>query len=145
MNEVISKAVATLRSSPNLSDEDVYHALLHEGVDRQLAARLVELLPIAYCRLILADSGVRFSGTFRRILPDGTLQERTFSSELVWNEATEFARAEVARGVSGKDLLNIGGRSAEMHAVNLLLEKGSKLQNIGLTAPVLKWPEHGPE
>jgi len=144
MNEVISKAVAILRRSPNLTDESVYHALVHEGIECILAARLVEFLPIAYSRLILANSGIRFSDTFCRRLSDGSLQERAFSSEEVWNEATDFARAEAARGISGKDLLKIGARSAELHAVNQLLDKGSKLDNIGLTPPVLTWPEDGP-
>jgi hypothetical protein len=53
MNDDISKAVSMFRSSTNLDDVAIYRALVADGVDRQRAARLVEFLPLVYCRLIL--------------------------------------------------------------------------------------------
>jgi hypothetical protein len=141
----ISQAVSAFRTSPNMEDREVYQSLLADGVERQLAARLVEFLPIAYCRLILAESGPRFSTTFRRVLPDGTTCEQLLSSEPVWNAAIAFGRAEVERGASGEDLLAVAGRSAEFDAANQLLQSGSKLKDIAFTVPVLTWPENGPD
>jgi hypothetical protein len=145
MSEDIAKAVSVFRTSPNLPDEEVYITLVHDGVERHRAARLVEFLPIVYCRLILRNSGARFSNTFQRKLPGGICEELPLSSEPVWNEAVEFASAEVERGVSSKDLLAVAGRSAEFDIANQLLNKGSKLVNIVFTSPVFDWSERGPD
>ena len=95
IDEGISKAVAIFRGSPDLQDEGAYRTLTAMGVERQLAARLVEFIPIAYCRVILAHTGARFSQTFQRAPLRELIQERPFSTEPVWNAALEFARAEV--------------------------------------------------
>jgi len=143
-NEDISRAVGLFRSSPNLGDEAVFAALLKQGMGKELAARLVEFLPMVYCRLILRNSGARFSEMFRRALPGGGSQEKPLSSEPVWRAVVTFASAEVERGVSGNDLLLVAARSAEFHAANQLLDRGSKLENLAFTPPVLTWPEDGP-
>jgi hypothetical protein len=145
MNDDISKAVSIFRTATNLDDYAMYQALVADGVDAHRAARLVEFLPVVYCRLILQNSGARFSHTFRRTLPGGQSQEQPLSSEPIWNEIVEFANAEVEHGVSGQDLLAVGARSAEFDAANQLLNKGTQLENIVFAAPVLKWPENGPD
>ena len=61
MNEAIASALAILRNSPELDDESVFRALVDRGIERSLAARIVEFLPIAYCRVLLLNSGVQFS------------------------------------------------------------------------------------
>jgi hypothetical protein len=145
MNDDISKAVSIFRTATDLDDYAMYKALVADGVDGQRAARLVEFLPIVYSRLILRNSGARFSHTFRRTLPGGQCQEQPLSTEPIWNEVVEFANFEVERGVSGRDLLAVGARSAEFDAANQLLNKGSQLANIAFTPPVLMWPENGPD
>src|SRR5437667_8608211 len=124
MNKELSNAVAVFRRSPNLGDDEIHRAIVAAGVEPRLADRLIEFLPIAYCRLILANSGARFSDMFQRILPSGISEKRSFSSEPVWNAALAFARAEVKSGVSREDLLAVAARSAECHAANQLLQKG---------------------
>ena len=144
MKNDISRAIAIFRNSPNLRDEDVFRVLVEQGTTRDLAARLVEFLPMAYCRLILRNSGARFSDTFRRTLPTGRSQEKRLDSEPIWHAAVSFANAEADQGISGNDLLIVAERSAEFHAANQLLNKGSKLENLEFTPPVLTWSEDGP-
>jgi hypothetical protein len=145
MNDQISRAVAVFRNSPAKDGVELHSELVTAGIDRILSARLVEFLPIAYFRVMLANSGARFAETFQRRLPSGALSaERQLSSEPVWSVALEFARAEVARGVSKKDLLALAGRNAEFDAVNQLLNRGSKLENIRFTPVLFPWPESGP-
>jgi hypothetical protein len=55
-----------------------------------------------------------------------------------------FAKAEQVRGVTGKDLLATASRSAEFDAVNQLLNRGAKPEDIALSTTVLGWPEEGP-
>jgi hypothetical protein len=110
-----------------------------------VAFRLVEFLPLAYCRLVLSDSGIGFCDCFQRKLADGSLSpEQQLDSEPLWVELVSFARAEKRSGVTGDALLAIAGRSSEFHAVNQLANHGSRLKDIVLTPPVFQWPEEGP-
>ena len=144
-NTSISKAIYIFRRSSDASDVDVYNALVASGEEGQNAARIVEFLPIVYCRLILVSKGVKFADTFRRTLSEGQLSaDKPLSSEPLWKACVAFANTEVRSGVSGKELLVIAARSAEFDAVNRLLNGGSKLEQITLLPPVLMWPEHGP-
>src|SRR5690348_15269100 len=102
----IAKAVSLFRCSPHAQDIEVYDALVEIGVDRQIAARVVELLPMAYCRVILASKGVRFAETFRRQLSETEISgPRLLSSELLWKPCLAFASSEANSGILGKDLL----------------------------------------
>jgi len=65
--------------------------LVHAGIESLVAERLIEFLPMAYCRLMLAASGARFANVYRRELEDGTFEERLLSSEPVWNAVVSFA------------------------------------------------------
>ncbi len=140
MNEIISKAVTILRALRSAEDDVLYRALVQAGIERQVAARLIEFLPMAYCRLILAASGARFPNVFRRVLADGTSEERPLSSEPVWNAAVAFAEGESERGVPAEDLLAVAARSAEFHAANQLLQGGAKLENLAFEPTVLESP-----
>jgi hypothetical protein len=145
MKDQISRAVALFRNSPNKDDVELHSELVKMGIDRKLSARFIEFLPVAYSRVMLANSGARFTEAFQRRLPTGALSaKQPFSSDRVWDAVLEFAHAEVARGVSGKDLLALAGRSAEFDAVNQLLNRGAKLENIKFTPVLFPWPESGP-
>jgi len=69
----------------------------------------------------------------------------SLSSDRLWNEAKRFAEAEIGNGVNGQRLLAIAGRSAEFDAANKLLNSDSKLEDIELTEPILRWPASGPD
>jgi hypothetical protein len=146
MNADIRKAVAVIRDSPTLDDVAIYKMLVADGVERKSAAQLVVFLPMVYCRLLLANSGARFSNKYRNTLSDGSMSPvKLLVTEPLWNEAMQFAKAEIEGGISGQDVLAIAGRSAEFHAANQLLERGSKLENIGFDAPTVRWTELGPD
>ncbi|HLM80416.1 MAG TPA: hypothetical protein VK302_07270 [Terriglobales bacterium] len=143
-NQNISQAVATFRKFPAMSDEEIYGELVKEGVDRRLAARLVEFVPMAYGRILLEKSGAQFSDVYHRLLPGGTRLEHLLSSEPVWNAAFDFGRAEIADRTSAADLLAVAARSAEFDAADKMLKKGSRLQNLVFTPPLLPWSDGEP-
>src|SRR5215831_3446965 len=121
-----------------------YTNFLAAGVECVVASRLVEFLPLAYSRLILSESGVRFCDRFQRKLADGSLSaERPLDSEPLWAEIVSFARSEKHSGITGDALLAVAGRSSEFEAVNQLANRGSKLRDIALTSTVFQWPEEG--
>jgi len=145
MDPEILRAVTVFCSSPDLSDEQIYQALSKEGMERRLAARLVEFLPSAYCRAMLEHTGARFTDTFQRRLKDGKLlSEMPLTSEPVWLAALGFARQDIQQRTLD-DKLRLAGRSAEFRAANELLHRGSKLEDVAFTPLVLTWPEEGPE
>jgi hypothetical protein len=140
----IAQAVAIIRKSAEVGDEGVYRALVEAGFDRRIGARLVELLPAAYCRVLL--DGPRFSDSFQRRRRDGSISSPTpLASEPVWIASLEFARKEIETGIDRQDKLNVAARSAEFHAINGLLNGGSKLENIVLPPAIFQWPEEGPD
>ena len=144
--DAIAQAVALLRSRTDLGDVAIYRELARHGVERPIAARLVEFLPMVYCRLIFLKSGLRFPETYRRALSDGTYSPSvSLSGDTLWNEAKKFAEAEIKSGVNGQSLLAIAGRSAEFDAANKMLNNGSKLEDIEFTETVLLWPASGPD
>jgi hypothetical protein len=144
--DAIAQAVALLRSRTDLGDVAIYRELAGRGVERPTAARLVEFLPMVYCRLIFLKSGLRFPETYRRASSDGTYSPSvSLSGDTLWNEAKKFAEAEIESGVKGQSLLAIAGRSAEFDAANKLLNSGSKSEDIKFTEPVLFWPVSGPD
>jgi hypothetical protein len=145
MKNLVSKAIVTLRNSPSSSDAEIYRSLVAEGFEPTVAARLVELLPMAYCRVLFENSGVRFSNSFLRKPAAGEASERLLSSDPVWAEVMLFARNEAERGISRRDLLSVACRGAEFDAVNQMLNKGSRLSDIILTPMLFTWPEDGPD
>jgi hypothetical protein len=56
----------------------------------------------------------------------------------------DFAKRKIERGLGRDDKFRVAGRSAEFRAGNELLNKGSKLGDIGFTPSVFMWPEEGP-
>ena len=143
VNEAIANALRIFRNSPELDDESVFRALVDRGVERSLAARMVEFLPIVYCRLLLLNSGVQFSNSFTR----GTSSPRvqSLSLEPVWVPLLAYAESEMRGGLTKEQILMVAGRSAEFQAINELLRKGTGLKNVALTPIMLPWPESGPE
>ena len=145
MEDPISIVVAAFRNSPNRGDAEIHRMLVADGLNPTVAARFVEFLPMAYCRLLFESSGVRFSKTFQRRFSDGqTSTEKLLSLEPVWNASMEFAREELKSNIPTKELLVVAARSSEFAVINQLSNGGADLKNVALTAALLMWPEDGP-
>jgi len=146
VKDSIAKAVALMRRSPSCTDLEIWRKLVAGGLDASVSARLVEFLPMAYCRVMLERSGAKFSASFQRSMANGQITpEQPLSSEPVWNAVLAFAKAETDRGISEEDLVTLAARSAEFHAANQLLNGGSKLKAITFTPVVFPWPDDGPK
>jgi hypothetical protein len=138
-NELFSQVVDLMRRYPLEEDSELVCRLINMGIESSHAKRLIEFLPIVYGRLLLAEAGARFSDSFNRVLPDGSISsEQPFTSEPIWNAAVSFARREVARRISANDLLSVAGRSPEFEAANRLLQSGNRLEGIAFTPPILE-------
>jgi|ERR1700722_3116181 hypothetical protein len=143
VNEAIARALTIFRESPELDDEGAFRALIDRGVERSIAARIVEFLPIAYCRVLLLNSGVQFSNSFVRAA--SPLKIQSLSSEPLWIFFLASAESELRGGTARREMLMVAGRSAEFQAINQMLDKGAELKNVALPTISLLWPESGPE
>jgi len=143
VNEAIASALTIFRTSPELDDESVFRALVGEGIERSLAAHIVEFLPLAYCRVLFLNSGVRFSDSFTRSTSPPKMH--SFSLLPEWVFFLAHAESEIRRGATRQEILMVAGRSAEFQAINQLLDRKAELKNIVLTSVMLPWPEGGPE
>jgi hypothetical protein len=143
MNEAIASALTIFRKSPELDDESVFRALVDRGIERSLAARIVEFLPIAYCRVLLLNSGVQFSNSFARA--GSPLKLRSLACEPLWIPLLAYAESEIREEAERREMLIVAGRSAEFQAINQMRDKGAELKNLVLTPISLLWPEGGPE
>lgn len=145
LHQDICKALTIVRESPEAGDFELFQTLVRSGMERRSAARLIEFLPMAYCRILFSDSGAHFAETYQRRLPDGSLSaEILLSTEPLWEAALGFARAHAEQGISKEGLLPLASRSAEFDAANQMLKHGAKLEDIAFTAVVLNWIEIGP-
>lgn len=143
LDRIIPRVVKLLRESQHLADDEIRKELVRQGIDPDMALRLVEFLPMAYARLVFQRSGARFSDRFKRVGRDGTLREYVLADEPVWKPALGFAQHEIARGTPGSELVAVAARSAEFQAANELLNKGSKLKDIVFTPTVLTREDNG--
>src|SRR5271155_2318941 len=80
--------------------------LVASGIDAHLAAWFVALIPMVCCRVLLKDTGVKFSNMFKRRLADGAIsEEKSLTSAPLWDELYTFMdtgskRRSLARGVA---------------------------------------------
>jgi hypothetical protein len=72
MENQIKQAAMLFRASPMLGDDELFEMLVVRGIDRRLAAQLVEFLPMVYCRILFEGSGASFPESYYRTAPDGT-------------------------------------------------------------------------
>lgn len=144
MDRQISEAVALFRNSPMLGDDELFEMLVLRGTGRNLAARLVEFVPMVYCRILFQGSGATFPTIYHRLESDGTRSVHEFSGEPVWHAAVDYAKKEVEAGRTEADIRAVAQRGAEYRTASQLLEKGSALQNIAFAPVVFTWPEEGP-
>jgi hypothetical protein len=135
MRQFIESAVRIFRTHPNSSDDEILDLVVESGVERAMATQLVALLPLAYGRVMLSDSGSAFSNTYICVGEKGKADRKGNLNTLpLWAEAISFAKQD------GEPSFPIASRSAEVRAANEALHNGSKLQNLVWSPPVFLWP-----
>jgi hypothetical protein len=142
MREIIAKAVKIYRTA-RMDDDEVYKRLVADGVDRNIAGRLVEFLPLAYGRIFFTDSGAKFSESYLRVDKHGHLlpDEQPLASVPIWNEIIAFAQSEIDNGTDKVDLFFVAFNSSEFQAIVDCLKKGEKPSDLVFSPPMFLHPE----
>jgi hypothetical protein len=102
------------------------------------AGVLITFVPIAFARVWLAGSPLKFSPTYLRLNQAGEpLKREYFEANPVFAEACWQARQLIESGYSHCKFLAIASRSAEFRAINSALHDGAQFENLEPAEPVI--------
>jgi len=153
ITKAIKIALPTFVKYREEGEETIRKALIKAGIPEELSCQLVEFLPIAFGRVFLKNMPVDLSDEYiRYVFADGEFVEKErkkLSSHPVFTEAKNIAlsmakknRWALFKSSKGEQFETIAKWSAEVKAISyLMIEKGSKPENIVLTPPSLQWRE----
>ena len=137
MKDSIIKALEIFRRFPDASHRETVEHLTPLVGDSDLAQRLVEFVPIAFARIALADSGIKFQNSFCRALGNRKFtHECPLSSEPLYEPALAIAREEQAKDISEADRLAVLSRDATFNMVNEAIAAGQDMRG-AVTAPTI--------
>jgi hypothetical protein len=140
MDDSIALVVDLFRRFQNLDDDQILTRLCEEGMDNDLAQRLLTFIPMVYVRILLEKSPVQFPDMYEVDFSQEDRREtRRLSDEPSWLPIFAYARAETSRGISSGDLLAVAGRSAEFDAINKALNAGCELEHARLANLRVGW------
>lgn len=146
LHDAVNKAIAAFHTRRESDEHEIVEMLVASGIEKPLAAKLVEFVPLAFFRAMMEESGVQFADYFLRLGPEGKpADERKLNQEPVYMEALKMALAEAKAGRGGEDYLAVARRSAEFQAINNALHDGAKLEDLVCAPPVLLWSESSDE
>jgi hypothetical protein len=146
LEEAVTLAVTVFQEHAGADDDRIERELLARGVDPALAVRLIQFLPIAFCRVFLRLQGVKFPDHYIVMGPRGVhVGTYPIDQEPVYVHATAAAERELEAGRGGAPFLAVAGRSAAFNAVMKLVQDGSALDGIMCSPPILQaQPEDAP-
>jgi len=130
----VSRLAEIISPRVEFTEDDVYAAMAAAGVPPSVADRAYKFTQIAWGRALLAGIGINFSPEYTcfngagQVIETGSLAEQPYF-------AAAASSAHVYAGTPGFERLAL--MAAEVHAVNELLNKGSKPENLATTAPAL--------
>lgn len=116
-------------------DDALIAALVAAGLERSLAVRIADFLPLAYGRVFFERSKITFSDTYVRLQADGRPgPEQRLDEEPVYREGLILARQRVG---GPQVMLVIANRSAAYQAINHAMRTGSKLEDLAVAPAVI--------
>ncbi len=139
LRQLIIYSLNTLLKYSNSEDIEIFNILILQGIDKNIAKKIIQFVPLAFCRVILESSGIVFSNYYQVSEYNGEISElRPLQDEEVFNEAIAIAIAN-SSSLCGDELLVIAGRSAEFNVINELLNEGAFMNELELI-PTLMLP-----
>jgi hypothetical protein len=105
------------------------------GVPRQLAAEIVEFLPLALARALLAGMGIHFEEHYVRQTARGCV----IGQKLLWDEVVFREGLAIANEISGDGdaFVAVASWSVEYRAVNEAMNAGSRPEDLRCASPII--------
>jgi hypothetical protein len=139
LHEAVALAVAALQAPVQAEDEEIIRALTAQGVEERRAVRLVQFVPIAFCRFVFRGSGVQFADDYVVLGPDGQpAAQLPLAEDEVFREATAHCEAAAAAGQGAPYFLPVAARSGGFRAIQELMQKGARPEDIRTVPPVIR-------
>jgi len=98
-------------------DERLLKRILEYNISEYNAKKLICLIPIAFGRKLMKK--INFPDFY---ILNGK-DKIKYSEDIVYIEIEKIIEKIIVKGIKSNDLIKIGGRSAEFHAVNSLLNQ----------------------
>ena len=110
------------------------------GIPAQLAAEIVEFLPVAFARALLDGMGIQFGDHYVRQTAQGrVIGQKLLADEPVYREGLAIAGEVSARGEEA--FLAVAGRSPEYRAISRAMNAGSAAEDLRC-APLVVLANH---
>jgi len=127
----VSKLAAIVAEKREFSEDEIYSAMSSESIPSAVADRAFKFTQIAWGRALLDGIGVQFSPEYFCFNASGEVTE---SGRLEEEPYYFAALALVPQNIKSAGFQRLALMSADVHAVNQLLNKGSDPKNI-ITTP----------
>ncbi|HEX8911248.1 MAG TPA: hypothetical protein VF796_02730 [Humisphaera sp.] len=136
LSDAVKRAVITLQSRPTWDDDVIVERLFRHGFDRRRANRLVQFVPIAFCRFLIRHSGVVCDPHYVPMTADGTpLEQRPLASEPIFRAAVAHCEEVEAFGVSRRYFDLVAARSGGYKALASLSQERGSVEGLELGPP----------
>lgn len=136
VRDAILLAIPVFEAYPNGGPADLRAKLAEGGVPPDLAAEVVDFLPLAFARAMLDGMGVRFADHYvRRTAQGREIGTKRLADEPVFREGLTIA-CEVS-GLGDGAFLAVAGRSPEYRAVSRALDGGARPEDMECHPPVV--------
>ncbi|HWJ26920.1 MAG TPA: hypothetical protein VNS32_10290 [Flavisolibacter sp.] len=134
----VEKAIHLLvNANSNLDDQQFIKLLVDNGIDKPEAIEILLFLPIAFVRQWLTD--VKWLDTYIEYINERKQIKHIFRETASYMIISKVVKTYFQSSPSGDVVLKIGGRSAEFHAMNQLLNKypRAELHEIELSPTII--------
>jgi hypothetical protein len=136
VRDAILKAMPVFVAHARDGSSAVRGELKKAGIPANLAAEIVEFLPLALARAMLEGMGVQFADHYVRQTAQGhVVGQKPLADEPVFREGLAIA-GQISGGVNG-EFMAVAGLSPEYRAINKALNSGSQSKDLHCAPPVV--------
>lgn len=136
VSEAVRRAVPVFISNPDADVYDIRAGLVGAGIPTDLAADIVDFLPLAVARAMMDGMGIRFADEYVRQAPGGrVLGRKKLDDEPVYREG--MAIAGELSGIGDETFVALVRRSPEYRAVSKALDAGADPASLEYDPPTL--------
>jgi len=135
----VNKLAEIVAARDEFSEDEICGAMAAAGIPEAVAFRAYRFTQTAWAHALLAELGVRLSPDYLCFNASGEVTETgQYADELYYRVATSL----VPRYAGSPGLRRLAFMSADVHAINDLLNAGSKPENLATTPGIifLEWP-----
>lgn len=119
------------KRNSEINDDDFYQIICEQEINQFEANEIYIFLPIAFAQLWLEK--VNWHKEYNEILPSKKEVSKRYDETLSFQIIIEIVKDYFKNKPSNNTIIQIGGRSAEVNAINTLLLEGGKIEDVKVT------------